>query len=115
MGKRLPPKVREEIIQEFRDSKITSVRMLAEKYGYAKCTIRRILRKAGLIIKARRRLFPPSVKIPTEKWKIAYLAGVIDGDGSVILVEDKRRKRSKTFLGLEPRVYIDNSSEELMK
>jgi len=52
----------------------------------------------------------PSVKIPDEKWKLAYLAGLIDGEGTIHL----RRSRGKRVSYLKVQVNITNTSKELL-
>ena len=50
-----------------------------------------------------------TVKIPIESWKIGYLAGLIDGEGTVGLY-----KHAEAFEKIRPRFFVTNNSEVLM-
>ena len=49
------------------------------------------------------------VKIPKQEWKIAYLAGLIDGEGTVNLYKNK-----DAFEKWRPHFFITNNSEKLI-
>jgi len=115
MSRRLPVEIKEKIVQDFKSGKVTSTVLLAKKYGCSRHTVYRTLKKAGFTIESHRMLSPPSIKLPKEEWKLAYFAGLVDGEGQVLLVKDKHRKLSKTYRGLIPRICIDNTSKELME
>ena len=51
------------------------------------------------------------LRIPTEEAIRAYLAGLIDGEGSIVLID--RTRRGRTFQ--DRSILITNTSEELMK
>jgi len=60
--------------------------------------------------KGERHLRKPSVKIPGEKWKLGYLAGLIDGEGVISLV-----KHEGTFGGFVVQLAVYNTDERLVR
>jgi hypothetical protein len=67
-----------------------SQRQMAKIIGCRQTRIRRIQYELGIQPRqlAKHRLWKPTVKIPEKEWKIGYLAGLIDGEGSLSVDKD---------------------------
>ena len=108
--RKLTSEEREKIVGIYRAGLVTNIALLTRKFNVNKTTISRILRKCGIRPPLRQHLWKVTVVIPKEGWKISYLAGLLDGDGYVGIVNNKRKDRSPT-----PRIAIYNTSLSLMK
>ena len=56
------------------------------------------------------RLMSRKIKFPREKWKLAYLAGIIDGEGSISFV-----KSTGSWKGTAVRVSVKNTDLKLIR
>jgi len=85
-----------------------SCRKIAEKLKIDQRVVWKYLEKAGFKLN-RYWLKPPSVKIPKDKTKLAYFAGLVDGEGYISLCKQSDGKY------LTPYLAITNTSENLME
>lgn len=84
-----------------------SQRKIARIIGCRQTRIRRIMYALGYQPRkaVRHKLWEPTVKIPSEEWKLGYLASMIDGEGSLSIANDGYQTCS---------IYIANTSRPLM-
>lgn len=85
---------------------------LARRYKVSPNAIRKLLRRSRIELRSRREAYylrlskaKPTIKIPEEEWKLAYLAGLIDGEGTIYL------RRQKT--GLRTGVRVCNCDSKI--
>lgn len=89
------------------------VREVAKRTGIPESTITYFLRKKKILrprkdTLGRRVLFRDNIVIPQEKWKCAYLAALIDGEGSILL---KKHGKTKKMI---PTVKFVNTDKKLV-
>ena len=80
-------------------------KVIAEKLGISKTTVFMYLSRYNISLNATGMRDKPLVKIPKEEWKIAYLAGIVDGEGTI----DIREKKGVY------NIRIHNTSRELIE
>jgi len=85
----------------------SSLAQLGEEYGLSHNTISKLLRACGVLIRKKTRM-KPQIKIPQEEWKLAYIAGIVDGEGNVGYYQNKADKH---FM---PTVSIANTNKQVM-
>jgi hypothetical protein len=108
-GKRLSPEEKDQIVKLY-TSGYKSISILAKKFGVTEKCIYMLLKKRG-IPRRNDRIKPyPSVTIPKDETKLAYFAGILDGEGSLGFVKDETMQT-----GTRPYVNVTNTSEELIK
>ena len=83
---------------------------LGEMYSCDGQTIRKRLKEMGIPLRHRWNFKRPRIKVPKVKWKLAYMAGIIDGEGTICFVESKTAK-----YGRVPTIGIANTSLELLR
>jgi DNA-binding CsgD family transcriptional regulator len=98
-----------------------SYRQIAEEFGLRGMDVKYWMRKFGIPRRGRRDgaclsvlkriTSSPRIRIPREEWKLGYLAGIIDGEGSIFL--GRRCYKGKEYY--YPHVSVVNTSLELIK
>jgi len=53
--------------------------------------------------------FRLTIKIPRDEWKLAYIAGIIDGEGTISVFRSRF-----SALGVQPFISVKNTNKELM-
>ena len=101
-----PPETIKRIIDLYK--KGFSCEKIAKKLKIDRRVVYKYLKKAGFELN-KYWLKPPSVKIPKDKTKLAYFAGLVDGEGWISLCKQSDKKHLVPFLA------ITNTSEELME
>lgn len=79
-------------------------------YYFKKTNVKTRSRKEGFALAFLRGRFKKSqLTIPKDKWKLAYLAGLIDGEGSVFLRHGWTRRR------ILPMVRVSNTDPKMIR
>jgi len=78
---------------------------IAVKEGVSHGTIWRRLKSMGIRPDPNNNLADVSISIPKEEWKLGYMAGIIDGEGSIFFTKP----------GVQFKISVSNTSRELME
>jgi len=106
----LVPHQIEEIVRRYRDEGIGST-LLAREYSVSKGTIQNILRAHGFIRRTRGGHHSiKTINVPTNLSIIGYLAGLVDGEGSIVREHLRGNLRHSGV-----RLCITNSCPELLQ
>jgi len=104
--KRLPRKA----IKKLYIVESLSTYQIAKKFDCSPATIQNLLKKEGVELRKPGHRLKKTVSIPVEKWKIHYLAGIIDGEGAIKLQKSKDSK-----YGYSPRLWVKNTDKRLVE
>jgi hypothetical protein len=88
---------------------------ITQKMGRSRKSIMAMKRNLGMKLETyengyRKYWVQPFKRIPTQL-ELAYLAGIVDGEGTVTIVAENYNKK---YLSLRPEIIISNTSNELM-
>jgi len=81
---------------------------IAKELGVSRSTVLRYLKRMGI---PHRTFKVIGKKLP--EWACGYVAGMIDGEGTVTVLKYRNRKRN--IIRYEPRIFIDNTNIDLLK
>jgi len=102
---------------EIRDlylSKMMSTVQIAKIFGCNPSTILERLKDMNVKIRGGRhhvkKFFPKSIRIPNSQEKLAYFGGIIDSEGTVGFILNKRRSQEK----VAPRLKVGNTDYKLI-
>jgi len=93
-----------------------TIKQIARTFNCAPTTIRRRLVSMNVGIRRSgwnytKRFFPQTVHVPDSPAKLAYLAGIIDGEGTIDFIKNKTRRRRE----VAPRLKVVNTDFGLIK
>lgn len=94
----------------------TTIKKIAMQFGCAPSTVRRRLAYMDASIKRgewqfTKKFFPRTIRIPDSPVKLAYLAGIVDGEGTIDFIKNKTRRRKE----VAPRMKVGNTDLDLIR
>jgi len=98
---------RKEIVQKYIDE-CRSLSALGREYHISRFKVRDILEEANIPIRIRG-YRPRTLRIPTDARKLAYIAGIVDGEGTISYTHIKNGFREKA-----PFIAIKNTDKNLI-
>lgn len=64
-----------------------TIKEIAKQFGCSSTAVQRWMKKWGIPRRSRRRLLKPKCRVLQDAAKLGYLAGIIDGEGSIFLTK----------------------------
>lgn len=86
-----------------------STYQIAKKFDCCPATIQKVLKEEGVISRKPGHRLTKTVLIPKERWKIYYLAGILDGEGAIRL-----QKSKESIFGKNGRLWVKNTDKRLI-
>lgn len=103
-------KLPRETIKKLYLTKSLSTYQIAKKFDCSPATIQNLLREEGVKLRRPGHRLKKTVLIPKEKWKLHYLAGIIDGEGAIKLQKSRGSRH-----GAHPRLWVKNTDKKLVE
>jgi hypothetical protein len=92
-----------------------SVSQIARTFACSPITVRRRLMNMNVVVRRRgwhftKKFFPQTIFIPDSPAKLAYFAGIVDGEGTIDFIKNKNRCRKE----VAPRLKVGNTDSRLI-
>lgn len=97
-------------VKELYLTKSLSTYQIAKKFNCSPATIQNLLKEEGVELRKPGHRLKKTVLIPKEKWKIHYLAGILDGEGAIKLQKSRGSRH-----GSHPRLWVKNTDKKLVE